>query len=306
MLENFGRSLLFGLSYSLVQFISKWIAMKNKNTAGILALFTGMLGVHRFYLGQRGLGVAYFFATVLGFVATQDIDTEFLIFIPVAIAFIDAILFFVMAQEDFDARYNKSLAPAAAGQGRAVSPFHRRADSARQGRFERKVKKAFKDSHKRMGIEKFRDMDYLGAIENFQKSLKNNYESPSTHFNLACTYAMLELPKDAFFHIEKAVEFGFDAYEKIHNHKALAFLRTHPDFETFVKNEYKVITGLPAPQVDLLAGTPGKEENRAASGEEPFPTNDLLDQIMALGELKEKGLLTEEEFNSQKQKLLRD
>ncbi|HKK77830.1 MAG TPA: NINE protein [Saprospiraceae bacterium] len=281
--------------------------MKNKNTAGVLALFTGMLGVHRFYLGQRGLGILYFVATFMGVAITGATDGDIpVILAPLAIAFIDSILFFVMPKEDFDQRYNKNIATTPVSGQRFEREGYRAGQSVRRQRFERKVKKAFKDSHKRMGIEKFRDMDYLGAIESFQKSLKNNYESPSTHFNLACTYAMLELPKDAFFHIEKAVEFGFDAYEKIHNHKALAFLRTHPDFETFVKNNYKVITGLPAPQVDLLASTPGKEENRAVSGEEPFPTNDLLDQIMALGELKEKGLLTEEEFNTQKQKLLRD
>jgi hypothetical protein len=70
-----------------------------------------------------------------------------------------------------------------------------------------------------------------------------------------------------------------------------------------VRNDYKVISGLPAPQKDLLASRP---EQETRTPEEPFPTNDLLDQIMALGELKEKGLLTEEEFNAQKQKLLRD
>ena len=35
-------------------------------------------------------------------------------------------------------------------------------------------------------------------------------------------------------------------------------------------------------------------------------TSNLLDQLLQLGELKEKGLLSEEEFNKQKQKLLRD
>ena len=37
--------------------------------------------------------------------------------------------------------------------------------------------------------------------------------------------------------------------------------------------------------------------------EEPL---DLLDQLMQLGELMEKGLLSEAEFNKQKEKLLRD
>ena len=32
---------------------------KNKTTAGLLALFFGGIGVHKFYLGQGGLGVVY-------------------------------------------------------------------------------------------------------------------------------------------------------------------------------------------------------------------------------------------------------
>lgn len=278
--------------------------MKNKNTAGVLALMSGALGVHRFYLGQRGLGVLYFMATFIGLGITAASDGNApLILAPMAIAFIDSILFFVMPKRDFDLRYNKDLVTEPATRQRFSREGYRTSRSGRRQVFEQKVKKAVQDPHKRMGIERFRDLDYLGAIESFQKSLKNNYESPSTHFNLACSYSILELPKDAFFHIEKAVEFGFDAFDKIHNHDALAFLRTHQDFETFVKNNYKVISGLPAPQKDLLASMPEQEKS---SPEEPFTTNDLLDQIMALGDLKEKGLLTEEEFNAQKQKLLRD
>jgi TM2 domain-containing membrane protein YozV len=284
---------------------TKQVEMKNKNTAGVLALMMGALGVHRFYLGQRGLGVLYFLATFIGIGITAASDGDApLILAPLAIAFIDSILFFVMPKQDFDLRYNKDVGAASASSRQRFSrEGYRTSGSVRRQRFEQRVKKAIQDPYKRMGIERFRELDYLGAIESFQKSLKNNYESPSTHFNLACSYAMLELPKDAFFHIEKAVEFGFDAFDKIHNHDALAFLRTHPDFETFVRNDYKVISGLPAPQKDLLASRP---EQETRTPEEPFPTNDLLDQIMALGELKEKGLLTEEEFNAQKQKLLRD
>jgi hypothetical protein len=43
----------------------------------------------------------------------------------------------------------------------------------------------------------------------------------------------------------------------------------------------------------------------AKSAEEEQPV-DLLDQLMQLGELMEKGLLSEEEFIRQKEKLLRD
>ena len=66
--------------------------MKEKNTAGIIAFFLGGLGIHRFYLGQTGLGILY-----LVFCWT---------FIPAIIAFIDAIIFWTQSQESFNQKYN--------------------------------------------------------------------------------------------------------------------------------------------------------------------------------------------------------
>ena len=66
--------------------------MKNKTTAAILAFFLGGLGVHRFYLGQNGLGLVYllFFWT----------------FIPALIALVDFIIFVTMNDAHFNAKYN--------------------------------------------------------------------------------------------------------------------------------------------------------------------------------------------------------
>ena len=36
--------------------------MKNKTTAALLVLFLGWLGVHKFYLGRAGSGIAYMLA----------------------------------------------------------------------------------------------------------------------------------------------------------------------------------------------------------------------------------------------------
>lgn len=66
--------------------------MKEKNTAGLLAFFLGGIGVHRFYLKQTGLGILY-----LVFCWT---------FIPVIVSFIDAIIFWTMDIEKFNAKYN--------------------------------------------------------------------------------------------------------------------------------------------------------------------------------------------------------
>mgnify|MGYP002629516979 CR=1 FL=1 len=67
-------------------------ARKSKFVAAILAFFVGGFGVHHFYLGNPGIGVLY-----LLFCWTL---------IPAVIAFVEFIVFLVMPERDFDARYN--------------------------------------------------------------------------------------------------------------------------------------------------------------------------------------------------------
>ena len=69
--------------------------MKSKTSAGILALFLGGLGVHRFYLNQVGLGILY-----LVFCWT---------FIPAIIALVDGIIFLTQSDEAFNNKYNKGI-----------------------------------------------------------------------------------------------------------------------------------------------------------------------------------------------------
>lgn len=68
--------------------------MKSKTTTVILCFFFGALGIHRFYLGQTGLGFLY-----LLFCWT---------FIPGIIAIIDFIGFLIMSEETFNQKYNLS------------------------------------------------------------------------------------------------------------------------------------------------------------------------------------------------------
>jgi TM2 domain-containing membrane protein YozV len=66
--------------------------MKSKSTAGVLALFLGGIGAHKFYLGQTGLGIVYllFFWT----------------FIPAFVAFFEAISLFTMNDNIFNLKFN--------------------------------------------------------------------------------------------------------------------------------------------------------------------------------------------------------
>lgn len=266
--------------------------MKDKNVAGILALFLGWLGFHRFYLGQTGLGIVY------------------LIFcwFPLmwVIALIDAISLFAMDQNKFEMKYNNPPRSAWGQTDFERRPRHERWEERRDYREhrrdyrterrqapepppQRKQPAAKPNPFKNSGLEKFKDFDYMGAIEDFKKSLEIAPSDVATHFNLACAYSLIEDAANAYNHLDKAVLLGFRDFQKIKEHHALAYLRIQKDFDAFEENGYKLsqAQGQPVASDDLLNSQP-----------------DLLDQLTKLGELREKGLLTEREFDEQKKKLL--
>lgn len=265
--------------------------MKKKHVAGILALLLGIFGVHRYYLGQRLLGILYTFAFFFTLIISAEENVP-AVMIPAILGFIDAVLLFVMPQEDFDDRYNKKRLQHTERRfaHQKVAPVHPPLAAARPVTSELQ-------SLKKNAIELFRDYEFEEAAEIFLKALEVAPNDPSIHFNLACCYSMVEEAESAFSHLQKAVECGFDAAKKIHVHTALAFLRTHPDFDRFVENGFTIVKALPTPQANILDTTPVQEINEE---------DDLLTQISKLGDLLEKGVLTQEEFALQKQKLLED
>lgn len=65
--------------------------MKNKNVAGLLALFLGGLGIHKFYLGKIGTGILYLLFSWTG--------------IPTIIGWVESIIYFTSDEQDFAAKY---------------------------------------------------------------------------------------------------------------------------------------------------------------------------------------------------------
>ncbi|MEL6863961.1 MAG: SHOCT domain-containing protein [Bacteroidota bacterium] len=141
---------------------------------------------------------------------------------------------------------------------------------------------------KKSGMNKFKEYDYDGALEDFQKALDVDERDIAVHFNIACTYSLTENKEKALYHLNKAVEYGFKDFEKIKTHDALAYIRIQEEFEGFEQNGFRLSS---------TNTTQNQQQNVDRN-------NTLLEQLNQLSALREKGLLTEEEFVAQKKKLL--
>lgn len=263
--------------------------MRDKNIAGMLAIFLGMFGAHRFYLGQKRLGIFY-----LIFGSISWLSGAWFIFILMAI---DAISLFSMGEKEFDEKYNRKEL-IRRGEYRPTrrtrqtrreyeQPRRRKAVPKKKTTSRRKQKRTF-SPYKETGMKKYKDFDYDGAIEDFEKAVKVMPRDISLFFNLACAYSLTEKADKAFQNLDKAVSMGFDDFDKIKTHDAFAYIRVLPQFEEFEKNGFQLTKKLEKAKEDLLS----------AEG-------DVLQQLNKLAKLKEKGLLTDAEFNIQKQKILK-
>lgn len=239
---------------------------KEKDIAGILALIFGFIGLHRFYLGQRGKGILYLLLAFTG--------------ISAILGLIDAFTFFSMDNKTFDIKYNRDFL--------RVLPKKKFKTSGKRNLDNAKPNKKGKFSldngniHVKSGKSKFLSYDYDGAILDFSKALDINPREIAAHFNIACAYSLNENIEKALFHLNKAVLYGFDDFEKIKTHDALAFLRVQPEFMLFLNNNFR------------LSGQNIKDE--------PLLNTENIEK---LEQLRLRGLLTDEEFNVQKMKISR-
>jgi tetratricopeptide (TPR) repeat protein len=234
---------------------------------------------------------------------------------PVAaiIGVIDAIVFLSMDEKEFNKKYNKKYINSADTDYERKREVEReRYRDRRRSRterpdFERKKPQPKPTTNRRQsqrqkiaavspfkasGIKKFKDYDYEGAIKDFEKVLEVNPRDIAIHFNIACAFSLTENAAKAFEHLDKAVSYGFTDFERIRTHDALAFLRVQQEFETFEQNKFQLQQKLESPKENIL------------DTQTTAPTGDLLEQLNKLGELRKKGLLTEDEFVVQKKKLL--
>jgi pyruvate formate-lyase activating enzyme-like uncharacterized protein len=143
----------------------------------------------------------------------------------------------------------------------------------------------------RSAFAKYKKGDYTGAKKDFEDSLEKDYDNPNVHFMLACCSSIMKDSDQSFFHLSSAIDFGFRQFEEIYENEALEYLRSLPEFEAFVENDFQIRAKLPEPEEGLLES-------------KPYYDSSVLEKISDLGELMERGVISREEFEMQKVKIL--
>lgn len=263
--------------------------MKNKTTAGLFALFLGWAGIHRFYLGQTGLGILYFCLIFLSFGM-----------IPFILGLIDGIVLLNMDENEFNRKYN-SKEIRDQNYNRGNQNFGRNMSGSQRGqapplpRTNQNTGRDLPNPYKVNGIKKYKEFDLDGAIDDFKKGLEISPRDISLHFNIACAYSLTEQVDLAYNHLDKAVSLGFNDFEKVKTHDDLAYVRIQERWDDFKNNGFR-----------LQAINPlNAEKTPETPHEEPIMDDVLLSQLKRLGELRDRGLLSEQEFVVEKKKLTR-
>jgi len=120
------------------------------------------------------------------------------------------------------------------------------------------------------------------AIEKYIAATTYIDKSPNIKFKIARLYSLMEDGENSLKFLAKAINDGFDNFERIHEDKALEYLKSTPEFSSFVTNGYKIVT---------------------MENEQPKNSNRIED-LEKISILFEKGLLTIEEFEAEKKRIL--
>ena len=266
---------------------------KSKGVATLLAFFFGFFGIHRFYLGQRKKGMTHLILSILAIVLTargmENPIPPVVIF--AIIGFVDFILLLAMSRYDFNLKYNTGTPELSRRDRRKV---RRQQQHAKQPAPVRPPQRVEEPANKPMmqGIAFYKREQYHEAMRSFHKALEIDPDSPAIFFNLACCASILGDHEAAFRFLERSVECGFDDFDRIDTHEALAYIRDRSEYAAFANNGYRIVQQLPEPEADELLESLDKFNP------------DILDKLEHLGELLERGDLSRQEFEDRKKEIL--
>ena len=257
---------------------------RNRIIAALIAFVGGTFGLHKLYLRDSGGFIFFLFMMFISFSTSIPI-TAFL-------GFIQGFKLITMNDEEFDRKYNRGYVQRDTRMEQRRSATFDRYQTEDRKRGYTPPKAVIKNNvFKSSGLAKYKDFDLEGAIEDFKKGLDIEPNDIALNFNIACAYSLTENKALAFHHISKAVNLGFNDFERILTHDDLAFLRIQKEFDEFKASQFKRVP----------AGVKVNTTTTTAIEESPM----VLEQLEKLSSLRQRGLLTQEEFEREQKKLMR-
>jgi uncharacterized membrane protein len=140
----------------------------------------------------------------------------------------------------------------------------------------------------------YKQKDYASAIGILRRMLEITKDN-QTYFNLACCLSLSE-NKEGLEALSKAIEYGYSNIEKVKTYEPLVWLRQLPEYDGFLKNGFKYTAS--ESTVNAAKSAPFNISNEGVINDQ------VIAQLEKLGKLKEQGLITDEEFQQQKKKIL--
>ncbi|WP_198664828.1 NINE protein [Lewinella sp. IMCC34191] len=270
--------------------------MLKKDLAGFFAFFLGVFGVHRFYLGQWWRGAAQFvgFWAIIAILAENgpEMPLPFLLVGMVLAPLITAVVFWATPYERWAAKYDPQA---------LVAPGYTYPKTSQRPTMQsRQPRKPSLRALKAEGVKYYRAGDYDLAVEAFSEALDQAPTDPVAHFNIACCYALMSEFPPAIRSLEVAITYELPKPERIETHPALTDLRASEAYRTFRNNNYRRLNLLDLHHDQV---PPHHYQSTREETEELEDNPDLLEQINRLRELREAGILTQTEYQNQRQKL---
>ncbi|MCZ2339423.1 MAG: hypothetical protein LC127_14775 [Chitinophagales bacterium] len=230
--------------------------------------------------------------------------------ITTIIAFFQGLKFLMMSEKVFDYKYN-SIHPTPVRTGPV---YERRKEQMKKNEQFPQIHYKYQDTKDRIspqarikanefknsGIKKYKDFDLEDAIDDFKKGLEILPNDVALHFNIACAYSLTEKKELAYDHLNKAVAYGLKDVERILTHDDLAYVRIQPEFDAFRASGFKVNP------FTHLQQTQETDTSKVSEPQQEIPIADesLLAQLKKLSDLRNKGILSEEEFIHERKKIL--
>jgi len=254
-----------------------------RKMAIVFAVALGWCGVHRFTLGQWQWGLAHIFMMVGSIIIVEELgfNGNPWMTLSTVVAYYTAFRWWRMSNEEFADEYLEPV------EEEVESKYLKGTATAHPKVISGKARRKILASAKTL----YNQFDYQGAAELYEDALDMDLSDGDSRVLAARCYSLLEDAEASYRHLRKAVLLKANNLDIISKDEGFAWLRTQEDYTRRRRAGYGPVEPIEANSMTPPA-LPPRQDN-------------ILERLEKLGELKERGLLDDDEFIREKKRLLR-